>query len=195
MESITINPILILIVVLVIGLVYSIHRINKLEKRLKLMNVQGIEARIAQAVYSINSAHQTLGDNLTEIDNIREETIAYYQRIKYILDHSGWTAVRLQNLSKAIQEIGEGQEDTHVTIELEADNPNPNAPGESKKSESTGAEQNPTMTEMDPQQKNEESETPPLPDEDIKNIGRFGKLVYFSSGMGIGMLAYHFFLK
>jgi hypothetical protein len=159
------------------------------------MNVQGIEARIAQAVYSINSAHQTLGDNLTEIDNIREETIAYYQRIKYILDHSGWTAVRLQNLSKAIQEIGEGQEDTHVTIELEADNPNPNAPGESKKSESTGAEQNPTMTEMDPQQKNEESETPPLTDEEMDTVSSYIKFGYTLFGFFLGIVVYHFFTK
>jgi hypothetical protein len=85
------------------------------------------------------------------IDNVRSEAEEYYKRVKYILDNSGWTAVRLQNLTNAIKEIGEGK-DTHVTFELEADSPNLNAPGELSQSESLGAEEKQKTIEVDPEQ-------------------------------------------
>ena len=138
--EITINPVWIVIVLLVIVVLMLIKKIMNLDHKLKRLNTPVVEQRIAQSIYALNSAHETLVNDLAEISNIKEESEEYFKRVKYILDHSGWTAIRLQNLTNAIKEIGEGQ-DTHVTFELEADNPNPNAPGESKKSESSGAEE------------------------------------------------------
>jgi hypothetical protein len=145
--EITIDSVWIMVIFLSVISLMLIKKVMDFDKKLKRLNVPVIEGRIAQAIMQINQANEAITNAVCQAQNIHEETDAYYQRIKYILDHSGWTAVRLQNLSNAIKEIGEGTNDTHITLELEADNPNPNALGESKKSESAGAEEKNQMDE------------------------------------------------
>ena len=175
-----------------------IKKVMDFDKKLKRLNVPVIEARIAQAIMQINQANEAITNAVCQAQNIHEETDAYYQRIKYILDHSGWTAVRLQNLSNAIKEIGEGTNDTHITLELEADNPNPNAPGESKKSESLGAQ------EMENEKKTEESnnqiddeldeildadpDKPIYSKKDLDFAVEYHRLIYFCGGVGTGIV-------
>ena len=199
--EVTIDPLWAVIMVLFGIVLLLAKQVYNFNKKLKRLNVPVVEARVAQVVYQIAQATENLNNAMIQSQNIQEETNAYYQRIKYILDHSGWTAVRLQNLSNAIREVGEGTNDTHITLEIEADNPNQNAPGESKKSESAGAEYiipKPNQTNDDEEEETIEDELADIedadPDEPIYSkkdldfaVG-FHRLVYFCGGVGTGII-------
>jgi uncharacterized phage infection (PIP) family protein YhgE len=181
--EITVDPMWIVVAILVVISLLLLKRVSDLNKKLKRLNVPVLESKIAQSVYQITQATEQLNAAMIQSQNIHDETDAYYQRIKYILDHSGWTAVRLQNLSNAIREVGEGTNDTHITLEIEADNPNLNAPGESKKSESAGAQE---INDQTPNQ---------MIDEDISTLRRWEKLILIMVGFGFGMTFYHLVLR
>ena len=196
--EITIDSVWIMVIFLSVISLMLIKKVMDFDKKLKRLNVPVVEARIAQAIMQINQANEAITNAICQAQNIHEETDAYYQRIKYILDHSGWTAVRLQNLSNAIKEIGEGTNDTHITLELEADNPNLNAPGESKKSESLGAQ------EMENEKKTKESnnqiddeldeildadpDKPIYSKKDLDFAVEYHRLLYFCGGVGTGIV-------
>jgi hypothetical protein len=176
-----------------------IKKVMDFDKKLKRLNVPVIEGRIAQAIMQINQANEAITNAVCQAQNIHEETDAYYQRIKYILDHSGWTAVRLQNLSNAIKEIGEGTNDTHITLELEADNPNLNAPGESKKSESLGAQEMESKNEKKTEDSNQieddldkiidaDPDEPIYSKKDLDFAVEYHRLIYFCGGVGTGIV-------
>lgn len=191
--EITVDPMWIVVAFLVVISLLLLKRVSDLNKKLKRLNVPVLESKIAQTVYQITQATEQLNAAMIQSQNIHDETDAYYQRIKYILDHSGWTAVRLQNLSNAIREVGEGTNDTHITLEIEADNPNLNAPGESKKSESTGAEEQKQeeINDQKPNQTDDEADEEDPDEEGFKIISRVARILYFVGGMLMGMLVYH----
>lgn len=202
--EITVDPMWIAVVFLAVISLLLLKRVSDLNKKLKRLNVPVLEAKIAQTVYQISQATEQLNAAMCQAQNIHDETDAYYQRIKYILDHSGWTAVRLQNLSNAIREVGEGTNDTHITLEIEADNPNLNAPGESKKSESAGAEYIIAKTSQtdDDEEKTEEKtieddlyeiayadpDKPISSKNDLDLAVEFHSLLYFCGGVGTGII-------
>ena len=186
MDQITVSTSTIVIALLFFFVIYLISKIRKIERQMKLMNTKAVEQRLAQAIFSLNSAHQTLAENLTLIDNVKTESEEYYKRVKYILDHSGWTAVRLENLTKAIQEIGQG-EDTHITLELEAESPNPNAPGELNQSLSAGAEED--TVEMTENKTNQDQQSK------LEENHHLSKWMWLIVGFGLGMVFSSYCLK
>ena len=195
--EVTIDPLWAVIMILFGIVLLLAKQVYNFNKKLKRLNVPVVESRVAQVVYQIAQATENLNNAMIQSQNIQEETNAYYQRIKYILDHSGWTAVRLQNLSNAIREVGEGTNDTHITLEIEADNPNPIAPGESKKSESLGAQEM-ESNDQKPSQTDDEDELDEIDDadpdkpiyskKDLDFAVGFHRLVYFCGGVGTGIL-------
>lgn len=195
--EITIDPLWAVIMVLFGIVLLLAKQVYNFNKKLKRLNVPVVESRVAQVVYQIAQATENLNNAMIQSQNIQEETNAYYQRIKYILDHSGWTAVRLQNLSNAIREVGEGTNDTHITLEIEADNPNPIAPGESKKSESAGAEYMIAKTSQTDDDEEEDDldeiddadpDKPIYSKKDLDFAVEYHRLVYFCGGVGTGII-------